>query len=64
MGAAYVILGKSVAPQYLALGTLGTVVALVMPKPWGAAPKKEATIGAGSAEEEKFVKEYLEKHSA
>lgn len=64
MGAAYIILGKSIAPQYLALGTVGAVLALVVPKPWNSTPKKEATIAAGSSEEEKFIKEYLEKNAA
>ncbi|GMM31988.1 F1F0 ATP synthase subunit K [Martiniozyma asiatica (nom. inval.)] len=64
MGAAYVILGKSVPPHFLALGTIGSVVALVMPKPWSSAPKKEAKIEAASSDEEKFIKNYLEKNSA
>lgn len=63
MGAAYTILGKSVPPQYLALGTIGAVVLLVAPKPWSATPKKEAKIEAANADEEKFVKEYLAKHA-
>lgn len=63
MGAAYQILGRAVPPHQLALGTIGAVVLLVMPKPWAAAPKKEAKIEAANADEEKFIKQYLEKHA-
>lgn len=62
MGASYNILGRAVAPHFLALGTIGAVVLLVVPKPWNATPKKEAKIEASSPEEEKFIKEYLDKH--
>lgn len=62
MGAAYNILGKSVPPQFLALGTIGAVVLLVVPKPWAPAVKKEAKIEAASKDEEDFIKKYLEKN--
>lgn len=63
MGAAYNILGKTVPPHQLALGTIGAVVLLVLPKPWATTPKKEAKIDAANADEEKFIKAYLEKHA-
>ncbi|ODQ44672.1 hypothetical protein PICMEDRAFT_18075 [Pichia membranifaciens NRRL Y-2026] len=63
MGAAYNILGKAVPPHQLALGTIGAVVLLVLPKPWATTPKKEAKIDAANADEEKFIKAYLEKHA-
>lgn len=62
MGAAYTILGKSVAPQFLALGTIGAVVALVAPKPWATVVKKEAKIEAANKDEEEFIKNYVAKH--
>lgn len=62
MGAAYNILGKSVPPHFLALGTIGAVVLLVAPKPWAPATKREATIDASSKDEEDFIKAYLAKH--
>lgn len=63
MGAAYNILGKQVQPQFLALGTIGAVLLAVVPKPWAAAaPKKDlVAAAAGSPEEEKFIREYVEK---
>lgn len=63
MGAAYTILGKAIPPHQLALGTIGAVVLLCLPKPWAPTPKKEAKIDAANADEEKFIKEYLAKHS-
>lgn len=64
MGAAYTIMGKSVAPHLLALGTIGTVLLFTaVPNPFAA--KKvlgEPTIGAALPEEEKFVVDYLAKH--
>lgn len=63
MGAAYQILGRSVPPHQLALGTIGAVVLLCLPKPWSATPKKEAKIEAANPDEEKFIKAYLEKHA-
>ncbi|EGW32522.1 uncharacterized protein SPAPADRAFT_61584 [Spathaspora passalidarum NRRL Y-27907] len=65
MGAAYTILGRTFQPHQLAIATLGAVVYLVAPKPWAA---KEVSAGpainASSPEEEKFVKEWLAKHTA
>lgn len=63
MGAAYNILGRAIPPHQLALGTIGAVVLLVLPKPWAATPKKEAKIEASSPEEENFIIQYLEKHA-
>ena len=57
MGAAYHIFGKTVQPHQLALATLGSVVLLVIPKPWTVKPAH-----ASSPEEDKFVKEWLAKH--
>lgn len=64
MGSAYTIMGRSVPSHQLALATLGCVVLLVLPKPWGAPAPKHPAINAGSKEEEKFVKEYLSKKGA
>lgn len=61
MGAAYHIFGKTVQPHQLALATLGSVVLLVIPKPWTVKPA-HPSINASSPEEEKFVKEWLAKH--
>ncbi|KAK9722096.1 hypothetical protein K7432_002943 [Basidiobolus ranarum] len=67
MGGYYVIAGKKIANEYLALGTLGSLGALV----WGAkkkmaGPPKDLTseppLNTASAEEEAFVKEYISKH--
>ncbi|GMF16225.1 hypothetical protein B5S31_g3779 [[Candida] boidinii] len=62
MGAAYNILGKSVPPHHLAIGTIGAVVALVIPKPWGTTVKPQPEIQASSKEEEAFITEFLSKH--
>jgi F-type H+-transporting ATPase subunit k len=62
MAAAYTILGRSVPSHQLALATLGAVVFLVAPKPWGPPAPTSPSINASSPEEEKFVKEYLAKH--
>ncbi|KAI5964031.1 ATP19 [Candida theae] len=61
MGAAYHIFGKTVQPHQLAIATLGSVVLLVIPKPWAVKPT-HPSINASSPEEEKFVKEWLAKH--
>lgn len=63
MGSAYTILGRSVPSHQLALATLGAVVLVAAPKPWAAAPPAVPSINAASAEEEKFVKEWLAKNS-
>lgn len=63
MGAAYNILGKSVQPHVLALGTLGALVFVTIPKPWGPAKPTHPAINAASPEEEKFVKDFLAKHA-
>nr|C0HK66.1 RecName: Full=ATP synthase subunit K, mitochondrial [Ogataea angusta] len=59
---AYTLFGKAIPPHHLAIATIGTVVALVAPKPWSPKVKLEPKIDASSPEEEKFIKEYLEKH--
>lgn len=63
MGAAYTILGKSVPPQILALGTIGAVVLLAAPKPWAATPKKEVKVEAATSDEEKYINDFLKEHS-
>lgn len=62
MGAAYTILGRSVQPHVLALATLGAVVAIAAPKPWGPPAPVHPPINAASSEEEKYVKDFLAKH--
>lgn len=62
MGAAYQILGRSVQPHVLALATLGAVVFVAVPKPWGPAKPSHPAISASSPEEEKYVKDFLAKH--
>ncbi|GMM35453.1 hypothetical protein DASC09_027780 [Saccharomycopsis crataegensis] len=61
MGSAYIILGKKVLPWQLSAATIGAVVAIAAPKPWGKVAATPA-IDASSPEEEKFVKEYLKKN--
>ncbi|CAH2352396.1 ATP synthase subunit K, mitochondrial [[Candida] railenensis] len=63
MGAAYTILGKSVPSHQLAIATLGAVAFYVAPKPWGAAAPTHPSINASSPEEEKYVTEWLAKHT-
>lgn len=62
MASAYQILGRSVPSHHLALATLGLVVYLVMPKPWGAAPPAHPAVNASSPEEEKFIQDFLAKN--
>lgn len=62
MAAAYQILGRSVQPHVLALATLGSVVYITLPKPWGPPKPTHPAINASSPEEEKFVKDFLAKH--
>ena len=54
--------GKTFQPHQLALATLGSVVLLVLPKPWGPSPTTPP-IKASSPEEEKFIQEWLAKHT-
>lgn len=63
MAAAYTILGKSVPSHQLALLTLGAVVFVTIPKPWGPPAPTHPPINASSAEEEKFIKDFLAKNS-
>jgi F-type H+-transporting ATPase subunit k len=62
MAAAYTILGKAVPAHQLALATLGLVVFATIPKPWGPPAPAHPPISSSSAEEEKFIKEYLAKN--
>lgn len=61
---AYTILGKTVPSHQLALATLGSVILVAAPKPWGPPAPKHPQINASSKEEEKYVQEWLAKHSA
>lgn len=63
MGAAYQILGKSVLPHQLALGTIGLVSLLVVPNPFSAKKPKSVEFNTSSKEEEQFINEYLAKHT-
>lgn len=63
MGAAYTILGRSVQPHQLSLATLGLVVFAVIPKPWGPPAPKHPSLNASSPEEEKYIKDFLAKHT-
>ncbi|SCV00625.1 LAME_0G10990g1_1 [Lachancea meyersii CBS 8951] len=63
MGAAYHILGRTVQPHQLALGTIAAVSMLVVPNPFASSSAKQVEIKANSKEEEKFIAEYLQKHS-
>lgn len=62
MAAAYTILGKSVPAHQLAIATLGSVVLLVAPKPWGPPAPTHPPLGAASKEEEKFIQDFLAKN--
>ncbi|CUM63327.1 uncharacterized protein PRCAT00000898001 [Priceomyces carsonii] len=63
MTATYQILGRSVGSHQLALATLGAVVFLAVPKPWGPPKATTPAINASSPDEEKFVKEWLAKNT-
>ncbi|SCU85371.1 LANO_0C04082g1_1 [Lachancea nothofagi CBS 11611] len=63
MGAAYHILGRTVQPHQLALGTIAAVAMLAIPNPFASSASKQVEIKAGSKEEEKFIAEYLQKHA-
>ncbi|EMG49478.1 ATP19 ATP synthase subunit K [Candida maltosa Xu316] len=63
MGASYQVFGKTVQAYQLSLATLGGAALLVVPKPWGPPKPTSPAINAASPEEEKFVKEWLAKHS-
>lgn len=62
MAATYQILGKAVPSHHLSIATLCGVAYLAMPKPWAPAPPSHPTINASSAEEEKFIKDFLAKN--
>ncbi|KAL6944708.1 hypothetical protein ACO0RG_001454 [Hanseniaspora osmophila] len=64
MGAAYNILGRSVLPHQLALGTFGAVIFFLLPNPFASKPQVQSVpIKAGSKDEEDFIKKYLQEHS-
>ncbi|AAS52705.1 AER021Cp [Eremothecium gossypii ATCC 10895] len=63
MGAAYTILGRTFQPHQLSLATIGLASLLVIPNPFKKAEAKPVW-KAASEDEEKFIQEYLEKHSA
>lgn len=63
MGAAYNVFGRSVQPHVLSMATLGAVVFVALPKPWGPAAPAHPAINAASKEEETFVKNYLAQHA-
>lgn len=62
MAAGYTILGRTVPAHYLSMATLGAVALVVVPKPWGPSPPAHPEIKASSAEEEKFIKDFLSKN--
>ncbi|EGV64720.1 F1F0 ATP synthase subunit k [Yamadazyma tenuis] len=64
MAAAYTILGKSVPSHQLAIATLGAVAFVCIPKPWAPPAPAHPPTNASSAEEEKFIKEFLSKNQA
>lgn len=63
MGGAYKILGRTFQPHQLAIATLTTVAVIAAPNPFAAKKPKVAEIKAESAEEEAFIKTYIEKHT-
>ncbi|CAB4257219.1 similar to Saccharomyces cerevisiae YOL077W-A ATP19 Subunit k of the mitochondrial F1F0 ATP synthase, which is a large enzyme complex required for ATP synthesis [Maudiozyma barnettii] len=63
MGSAYKIFGRTFQPHQLAIATLATVAVIAAPNPFAAKKPKVAEIKAESAEEEAFIKAYIEKHS-
>lgn len=63
MGHAYQILGRTFQPHQIAIATFGLVALLAAPNPFAKKQPKTVDISAGSPEEEKFIKEYVEKHS-
>lgn len=64
MSAAYTILGRTVQPHQLALGTLGAVLLLVIPNPFKSKQPAKPLYSTSSKGEEDFIKAYLEKHTA
>ncbi|KAL3229773.1 ATP synthase subunit K, mitochondrial [Nakaseomyces bracarensis] len=62
MGAAYQILGRTFQPHQLAIATLSLLAIAAAPNPFAAKKTREVELNASSKEEEKFIKEYLEKH--
>ncbi|CAI4050883.1 F1F0 ATP synthase subunit k SKDI_15G0820 [Saccharomyces kudriavzevii IFO 1802] len=63
MGAAYHIMGKAIPPHQLAIGTLGLLGLLVVPNPFKSAKPKSVDIKADNKDEERFIENYLKKHS-
>ncbi|AQZ11499.1 ATP19 (YOL077W-A) [Zygosaccharomyces parabailii] len=63
MGHAYQILGRTCQPHQIAIATLGFVALLAAPNPFSKKQPKTVDFSASSPEEEKFIKEYVQKHS-
>lgn len=64
MGAAYHILGRTVQPHHLALGTISTVLFFTLPNPFSSKAPKQPEYKAASKEEEKFIQDFLQKQTA
>lgn len=61
MGAAYQIFGRAVQPHQISIATLSAALLLVIPNPFASAAVKTPKIEASSAEEQKFIEEYINK---
>ncbi|KAG8735451.1 hypothetical protein FRC11_003262 [Ceratobasidium sp. 423] len=69
MGGYYVIAGRRVANEYLALGTLFTTGAIAWgasrggskkkPEPENLVDKVKSALGAGESDEEAFIKQFI-----
>ncbi|SCU84269.1 LAMI_0C06876g1_1 [Lachancea mirantina] len=64
MGAAYHILGRTVQPHQLSIATISAVVLLALPNPFATKVPKKPEVKAASAEEEKFIANYIKEHTA
>lgn len=63
MGSAYHILGRTVQPYQISLATLSLVAFLAVPNPFAKKQPKTLDFAASSSDEEKFISDYVEKHS-
>lgn len=63
MGNAYHILGRTVQPHQIAIGTLSLAALLAVPNPFAKKQPQSLDFSSSSSDEEKFIKEYVEKHS-
>ncbi|CAR26267.1 hypothetical protein ZYGR_0H00750 [Zygosaccharomyces rouxii] len=63
MGNAYHILGRTVQPHQISLATLSLVALLAVPNPFAKKQPQTLDFAASSADEEKFIKNYVEQHS-